>query len=61
MIQPSQNKLDTNIHQSVVYTNRLTDLSLLDKELNNYIRKVILDNLNLSKNKFFFKKRTKQV
>ena len=35
MIQPSQNKLDTNIHQSVVYTNRLTDLSLLDKELNN--------------------------
>ena len=56
MIQPSQNKLDTNIHQSVVYTNRLTDLSLLDKELNNYIRKVILDNLNLSKNKFFFKK-----
>ncbi len=56
MIQPSQNKLDTNIHQSVVYTNRLTDLSLLDKELNNYIRKVILDNLNISKNKFFFKK-----
>jgi hypothetical protein len=54
MIQSSQNKLDTNIHQSVVYTNRLTDLSLLDKELNNYIRKVILDNLNLSKNKFFF-------
>ena len=56
MIQPSQNKLDTNIHQSVVYTNRLTDLSLLDKEFNSYISEIILCVLKVSKNKFFFEK-----
>lgn len=56
MIQPSQNKLDTNIYQSVFFIDRLDNLNVLDKELNNYIRKVILDNLNISKNKFFFKK-----
>ena len=57
MIQTSNKQiLGAEMHKSVVYTNRLHDLHILENELNSYIRKKIFDNLDVSKNKFFFKK-----
>ena len=57
MIKLTHHRLDTDIHQTTLYTKRLEyDISTLDVELDYNIQREILSVLSSSKNKFVFKK-----
>ena len=62
MIKLTQHRLDTDIHQTTLYTKRLEyDISTLDVELDYNIQIEILSVLSSSKNKFVFKKEDSQI
>jgi hypothetical protein len=62
MIKLTHHRLDTDIHQTTLYTKRLEyDISTLDVELGYNIQREILSVLSSSKNKFVFKKEDSQI